>query len=88
MRITYIKKVNYFDKSGKITQSQEVDRQTFDDLPFAIKFLKDSDLHFVENKKGISVYEEAKIIYRKDNFNYLCFNKTIDPITKEVVSNV
>lgn len=88
MRITYIKKVNYFDKNNKIIQSQEVDRQQFDDLPFALQFLKDTELHFVENKKGISVYEEAKIIYRKDNFNYLCFNKSIDPVTKDVVTNV
>lgn len=88
MRITYTKKVNYFDKNGKITRSQEVDRQQFDDLNFAINYLKDADLHFVDNPKGVSVYEEAKIIYRKDNFNYICFNKAIDPITKEVVSNV
>ena len=88
MRITYTKKVNYFDKNGKIMQSQEVDRQQFDDLTFAINYLKADDLHFVDNPKGISVYEEAKIIYRKDNFNYICFNKSIDPVTKEVVSNV
>lgn len=88
MRITYTKKVNYFDKNGKITRSQEVDRQQFDDLAFAIKYLKDDDLRFVDNPKGVSVYEEAKIIYRKDNFNYICFNKSIDPVTKEVVSNV
>ena len=88
MKITYIKKVNYFNKSGKISRSQEVDRQQFDDLTFAINYLKDDELHFVDNPKGISVYEEAKIIYRKDNFNYICFNKSIDPVTKEVVSNV
>ena len=88
MKITYTKKVNYFDKNGKIKQSQEIDRQQFDDLNFAIKYLKDDDLHYVDNSKGVSVYEEAKIIYRKDNFNYICFNKSIDPVTKEVVSNV
>ena len=88
MKITYIKKVNYFDKNGKITRSQDVERQQFDDLAFAINYLKDADLHFVDNPKGVSVYEEAKIIYRKDNFNYICFNKAIDPVTKEVVSNV
>lgn len=88
MKITYIKKVNYFDKNGKIKQSQEVDRQQFDDLTFAINYLKDLELHFVDNPKGVSVYEEAKLIYRKDNFNYICFNKTIDHNTKEVVSNV
>lgn len=88
MRITYIKKVNYFDKSGKITRSQEVDRQQFDDLTFAMNYLKDADLHFVDNPKGVSVYEEAKIIYRKDNFNYICFNKSINTITKEVVCDV
>ena len=88
MRITYLKKVNYFDKNGKITRSQEVDRQQFDDLTFAINYLKDDDLHYVDNPKGVSVYEEAKIIYRKDNFNYICFNKSIDPVTKEVISNV
>lgn len=88
MRINYIKKVNYFDKNNKIIQSQEVNRQQFDDLPFALQFLKDTELHFVENKKGISVYEEAKIIYRKDNFNYISFYKMIDPTTKAVVSNV
>lgn len=88
MRITYIKKVNYFDKSGKIVQSQEVDRQQFDDLPFATSFLKDLELHYVDNPKGLSVYEEAKLICRKDNFNYICFNKSINPITKEIESNV
>lgn len=88
MRITYVKKVNYFDKNGKITQSQEVDRQQFDDLDFAIKYLKNADLHFVDNPKGLSVYENSKIIYRKDNFNYKCFNKSIDPVTKEVVCDV
>lgn len=88
MRITYLKKVNYFDKSGKIVQSQEVDRQQFDDLTFAINYLKDLELHYVDNPKGLSVYEEAKLIYRKDNFNYICFNKTIDHTTKEVVTNV
>ena len=88
MRITYIKKVNYFDKSGKIVQSQEVDRQQFDDLTFSTSFLKDLELHFVDNKKGLSVYEEAKLICRKDNFNYICFNKSIDPVTKEVICNV
>ena len=62
MRITYTKKVNYFDKSGKISRSQEVDRQQFDDLNFAINYLKDADLHFGDNPKGVSVYEEAKII--------------------------
>ena len=88
MKITYLKKVNYFDKSGKIMQSQEVERQHFDDLSFAINYLKDADLHYVDNPKGVSVYEDAKIIYRKDNFNYICFNKSIDPVTKEVVCNV
>lgn len=88
MRITYIKKVNYFDKSGKIARSQEVERQQFDDLNFAINYLKDADLHYVDNQKGLSVYEETKIIYRKDNFNYICFNKSINRDTKEVESNV
>lgn len=88
MRITYLKKVNYFDKNGKIARSQEVDRQQFDDLAFAINYLKADNLHFVDNPKGVSVYEEAKLIYRKDNFNYICFNKSIDPVTKEVTSNV
>lgn len=88
MRVTYIKNVNYFDKNGKITQSQEVDRQQFDDLDFAIKYLKNADLHYVDNPKGLSAYENAKIIYRKDNFNYICFNKSINPITKEVICNV
>lgn len=88
MKITYLKKVNYFDKSGKITRSQEVDRQQFDDLTFAINYLKNDDLHYVDNPKGLSVYEDAKIIYRKNNFNYICFNKSIDPVTKEAVCNV
>ena len=88
MKITYLKKVNYFDKSGKISRSQEVDRQQFDDLNFAINYLKADDLHYVDNPKGLSVYEESKIICRKDNFNYICFNKSIDPVTKEVVSSV
>ena len=88
MRITYIKKINYFDKKDKIIQSQEVDRQQFDDLSFATSFLKDLELHYVDNPKGLSVYEDAKIIYRKDNFNYICFNKAIDMTTKEVICDV
>lgn len=88
MRITYIKNVNYFDKRGKITQSQAIYRQQFDDLNLAINILKNTDLQYVDNPKGLSVYEDAKIIYRKDNFNYKCFNKSIDPVTKEVVCDV
>lgn len=88
MRITYIKKVNYFDKNDRITKTQEIDRQQFDDLEFAINYLKDAELHYVDNPKGLSVYEEAKLIYRKDNFNYICFNKSINRDTKEVESNV
>lgn len=86
-KVTMYKKVNYYNK-GTFTSSEITEKQNFNDLQEALETMKNKQISFVENKKGISVYEELYIIHQKDSSNYIKYTKSINTNTKETTDNI
>ena len=86
-KITLYKKINYYNKDSFIN-SDITEKKTFNDLTEALDTMKNKKINYVENKKGLSAFEELYIIYQKDANNFKKYNKTIDPVTKGVRCSV
>ena len=86
-KITLYKKINYYNKNDFIN-SEIVEKQLFNDLQEALDTMKNKKINYVENKKGLSAFEDLYIIHQKDSSNFKKYNKTIDPTTKAVHCDV
>ena len=87
-KITYIKNVKYYNKKMEPIDTVTSDKKTFSSLNDAIEMMKNADLHYVDNPKGVSVYEEIIIWDKTDSNNWYSYTKQIDISTKEIKTNL
>ena len=86
-KITLYKKINYYNKTDFIN-SDIIDKKTFDNLAEALETMKNTNINYVENKKGLSAFEELYIIHQKNSNNFIKYNKTINTLTKQTEDNI
>ena len=87
-KITYIKNVKYYNKKMEPIDTVASDKKTFSSLNDAIEMMKSADLHYVDNPKGVSVYEEIMIWDKTDSNNWYSYTKQIDKKTKDITTNL
>lgn len=87
-KITYIKNVKYYNKKMEPIDTVTSDKKTFSSLDDAIEMMKSTTLHYVDNPKGISVYEEIIIWDKTDPGNWYSYTKQIDKKTKDITTNL
>lgn len=86
-KITLYKKINYYNKDNFIN-SDITEKKTFNCLDEALKSMKNTQINYVENKKGVSAYEGLYVIHQTDSSNYVKYNKTINTVTKQTEDNI
>lgn len=86
-KITLYKKIDYYNKDNFIN-SDITNKKTFNDLTEALESMKNTNITYIENKRGVSAYEELYIIYQTDSNNYVKYNKTINTVTKNIEDNI
>lgn len=86
-KITLYKKIDYYNKDNFIN-SDITEKKTFDCLNEALESMRNTNITYIENKKGVSAYEELYIIHQKDSNNFIKYNKTINTVTKNVEDNI
>lgn len=87
-KITYIKNVKYYNKKMEPVDTVANDKKTFSSLSDAIDMMKTATLHYVDNPKGISVYEEIIIWDKTDPGNWYSYTKQIDLKTKDLITDL
>lgn len=87
-KITYIKNVKYYNKKMEPIDTVTSDKKIFSSLNDAIEMMKSATLHYVDNPKGVSVYEEIIIWDKTDQNNWYSYTKQIDTSTKEIKTNL
>lgn len=87
-KITYIKNVKYYNKKKEPIDTVTSDKKNFSSLNDAIEMMKNATLHYVDNPKGVSVYEEIIIWDKTDSNNWYSYTKKIDISTKEIKTNL
>ena len=87
-KITYIKNVKYYNKKMEPIDTVASDKKTFSSLNDAIEMMKNADLHYVDNQKGVSVYEDIIIWDKTDPNNWYSYTKKIDISTKEIKTDL
>ena len=87
-KITYIKNVKYYNKKMEPIDTVASDKKTFSSLSDAIEMMKSANLHYVDNPKGISAYEEIIIWDKTDPGNWYSYTKQIDKKTKDITTNL
>lgn len=87
-KITYIKNVKYYNKKMEPIDTVASDKKIFSSLNDAIEMMKSADLHYVDNPKGVSVYEEIIIWDKTDSNNWYSYTKQIDISTKEIKTDL
>lgn len=86
-KITLYKKINYYNKDNFIN-SDITEKKIFDNLTEALESMKNANITYIENKKGISAFEELYIIHQKNSDNFIKYNKTINTVTKQTEDNI
>lgn len=86
-KIILTKQVNYYNKND-FSHSDIIEKKEFATIKDALKNLQSIKLNYVENKKGISAYEEASILYKDEDNHWLKYNKIIDINTKDQIDNI
>lgn len=81
-KITLTKKIYYYMKD-ELQDIQEVKKQQFDNIDDALAIMKGSKLKYVDNPKGLSMYEGISILYKQNNETFKRYSKNIDIYTKE-----
>ena len=87
-KITYIKNVKYYNKKMEPIDTVTSDKKIFSSLNDAIEMMKSVTLHYVDNPKGVSVYEDIIIWDKTDSNNWYSYTKKIDISTKEIKTNL
>ena len=87
-KITYIKNVKYYNKKMEPIDTVTSDKKIFSSLNDAIEMMKNADLHYVDNPKGVSVYEDIIIWDKTDSNNWYSYTKKIDISTKEIKTDL
>lgn len=87
-RITYIKNVKYYNKKMEPIDTVISEKKTFQSLSEAVAMMENADLHYVDNPKGISVYEDIIIWDKTDSNNWYSYTKQINTSTKEIKTDL
>lgn len=87
-KITYIKNVKYYNKKMEPIDSIISDKRSFNTLQEALELLKCTKLHYVDNPKGISVYENIVVWDKTNNNNWYSYTKDINLKTKDIDTNL
>lgn len=86
--ITYTKTINFYDKKMKPLKSEIKEKMTFQDIHEAIDYLENDNLNYIKNEKGTSIFEEASLLYKQNNSQFIRYIKQIDLKTEEIISNL
>lgn len=86
-KITLTKSIKYYNKNV-FYNSEIIEKKQFTNINDAINYLKNYDLKYVINKKGISAFEELEILHQADYKTFIKYYKSIDPNTLETRENV
>ena len=86
-KITLTKNIKYYNKNV-FYNSEIIEKKQFTNINDAINYLKNYDLKYVINKKGISAFEELEILHQADYKTFIKYYKSIDPNTLETRENV
>lgn len=86
-KITLTKSIKYYNKNV-FYNSEITEKKQFTNINDAINYLKNYDLKYVINKKGISAFEELEILHQADYKTFIKYYKSIDPNTLETRENV
>lgn len=82
-KIILEKKVNYYNKNDFIN-TETTEKRTLSNFDEALEIFKNTPINYVQNKKGISVYEELSLLHFNGDIikrfikNYDNNNKIID----------
>ena len=86
-KITLTKNIKYYNKNV-FYNSEIIEKKQFTNINDAINYLKNYDLKYVINKKGISAFEELEILHQADYKTFIKYYKSIDPNTLATRGNV
>lgn len=86
-KITLTKSIKYYNKNV-FYNSEITEKKQFTNINDAINYLKNYDLKYVINKKGISAFEELEILHQADYKTFIKYYKSMDPNTLETRGNV
>lgn len=86
-KITLTKKVIYYNKD-KFINSEITEKRFFTNITEAIQFMKNYNLKYVINRKGISAFEELEILHQANYKTFIKYYKCIDPNTLETCDNI
>lgn len=86
-KITLTKTIKYYNKNT-LYNSEITEKKQFTNINDAIEYLKNYDLKYIINKKGISAFEELEILHWADYKTIIKYFKTIDPNTLETSQSI
>ncbi len=86
-KITMTKKVKYYN-IGKHYNTDIIEKKQFTTIDEALNYMRNYDLKYVINKKGISAFEEINILHQADYKTFINYYKSIDPNTLETRDNL
>lgn len=86
-KITVSKSVKYYNKNN-FYNSDIIEKKQFLNIDDAINYLKNYNLKYIINKKGISAFEELEILHQPDYKTFIKYYKSIDPNTLETFQNI
>lgn len=86
-KITLTKKVIYYNKD-KFINAEIIEKRFFTNITEAIQFMKNYNLKYVINRKGISALEELEILHQADYKTFIKYYKTVNFNTLEEKDNI
>ena len=86
-KITLTKKIQYYNMM-KQYNTDIIEKKQFTSINDALNYMKNYDLKYIINKKGISAFEELEIIHQADYKTFIMYYKSINPNTLETCDNI
>lgn len=86
-KITVTKTIKYYNME-KFINTAIIEKRQFLNIADALEYLKNYDLKYIINKKGISAHEELEILHQADYKTFIKYYKTIDLNTLTIHDNL
>lgn len=86
-KITLTKKIKYYNKTN-LYNTEIAEKRFFTNIDEALNYMKNYEIHYVINRKSISVFEELEILHQADYKTFIKYYKSIDPNTLETRDNI
>ena len=86
-KITLTKKIQYYNMM-KQYNTDIIEKKQFTSINDALNYMKNYNLKYVINKKGISAFEELEILHQADYKTFIMYYKSINPNTLETHDNI